>query len=125
MSDKDPKVTRANRPALELHVPEPRFRPGDTPDFSNVVVPAAGTAPRPDSSAEAADTHALATDLVRVLDDNGRAVGPWDPKLDPDINERGLDLMSPIWHVLDLTPQGRGNWYAGLDYGSRVQRSTG
>ena len=38
------------------------------------------------------------------------------PKMAPDIDERGLDLMSPIWHVLDLTPQGRGAWYAGLDY---------
>jgi predicted dithiol-disulfide oxidoreductase (DUF899 family) len=34
----------------------------------------------------------------------------------PDIDERGLDLMSPIWHVLDLTPRGRGEWYTGLDY---------
>jgi predicted dithiol-disulfide oxidoreductase (DUF899 family) len=24
--------------------------------------------------------------------------------------------MSPIWHVLDLTPQGRGDWYAKLEY---------
>lgn len=45
------------------------------------------------------------------------------PKMAPDIDERGLDLMSPIWHVLDLTPRGRGAWYAGLDYAPRVQRA--
>jgi predicted dithiol-disulfide oxidoreductase (DUF899 family) len=38
---------------------------------------------------------------------------PW---MSPEIKERGIDLMSPIWHVLDLTPQGRGNWYAKLEY---------
>jgi predicted dithiol-disulfide oxidoreductase (DUF899 family) len=42
------------------------------------------------------------------------------PMMAPDIRERGLDLMSPIWHVLDLTPQGRGTWYAGLDYPPKV-----
>jgi len=45
------------------------------------------------------------------------------PKMAPDVDERGLDLMSPIWHVLDLTPQGRGAWYAGLDYAPGVQRA--
>lgn len=23
---------------------------------------------------------------------------------------RGVDLLSPVWHLLDLTPQGRGDW---------------
>jgi predicted dithiol-disulfide oxidoreductase (DUF899 family) len=30
--------------------------------------------------------------------------------------QRGLDLMSPVWNIFDLTPQGRGDWYAGLSY---------
>ena len=38
------------------------------------------------------------------------------PKMAPDIKERGVDLLCPIWHMLDLTPQGRGAWYATLDY---------
>src|SRR5881296_2738585 len=38
------------------------------------------------------------------------------PKMAPDIKERGIDLLCPIWHMLDLTPQGRGAWYAKLDY---------
>jgi 2-oxoisovalerate dehydrogenase E1 component alpha subunit len=83
MSDKDPSLRR-NAPRLALHVPEPAFRPGDTPDFSNLKIPAAGAAPRPDTKAPAADTHPLATQLVRVLGEDGKAAGPWDPKLDPD-----------------------------------------
>lgn len=43
---------------------------------------------------------------------------PW---MGPDIKERGIDLLTPIWHFMDLTPQGRGSWYASLDYGTRVQ----
>ena len=42
------------------------------------------------------------------------------PRMAPDINERGIDLLAPIWHFLDLTPQGRGNWYTSLDYGTKV-----
>jgi predicted dithiol-disulfide oxidoreductase (DUF899 family) len=43
------------------------------------------------------------------------------PRMAADIQERGIDLLAPMWHFLDLTPQGRGSWYASLDYGTRVQ----
>ncbi len=43
---------------------------------------------------------------------------PW---LADDIKERGIDELSPIWNLLDLTPQGRGTFYASLDYGTKVQ----
>jgi len=65
-------------------VPEPAFRPGDSPDFSSLEIPAAGNAQRPDTSAPASETHGLTTALVRVLDDDSKAVGAWDPKLDPE-----------------------------------------
>ena len=39
------------------------------------------------------------------------------PYLSQDIKERGIDLLAPVWHLLDLTPQGRDDWYAQLDYG--------
>ena len=42
---------------------------------------------------------------------------PW---LDEDINERGIDLLQPVYNMLDLTPKGRGDWYGSLDYGTRV-----
>lgn len=73
-----------NLPPLSLHVPEPRFRPGDAVDFAAVDVPPAGAQPRPDTAADPASFHDLSYTLVRVLDDEGRAVGPWDPRLDPD-----------------------------------------
>ena len=46
------------------------------------------------------------------------------PRMAPDIKERGIDLLAPIWHFMDLTPQGRGNWYTSLDYGTRVQAAS-
>jgi len=46
---------------------------------------------------------------------------PW---MASDIRERGIDLLNPVWHFLDLTPQGRGSWYASLAYGSKVQAAS-
>src|SRR5690349_18531065 len=95
MSDKDPSLRR-NAPRLALHVPEPAFRPGDTPDFSKLQIPPAGSAPRPDTSVAAAETHGLATQLVRVLGDDNKAVGPWDPKLDPETLRKMLRDMVTV-----------------------------
>ena len=38
---------------------------------------------------------------------------PW---LSSDIKERGIDELVPIWNILDLTRQGRGEFYAKLEY---------
>jgi 2-oxoisovalerate dehydrogenase E1 component alpha subunit len=95
MSEADPQARR-NAPGLALHVPEPPFRPGDTPDFSSVVVPSAGAAPRPDTAAEPRETFPLTDALVRVLDEDGRAVGAWDPKLDPDTLRKMLRDMVTV-----------------------------
>jgi predicted dithiol-disulfide oxidoreductase (DUF899 family) len=46
---------------------------------------------------------------------------PW---MAADVKERGIDLLAPIWHFLDLTPQGRGNWYTSLEYGTKVQTTS-
>mgnify|MGYP003576041580 FL=1 len=43
------------------------------------------------------------------------------PGMAPDIKERGIDELTPIWNLMDLTPQGRGTFYASLDYGTKVQ----
>lgn len=43
------------------------------------------------------------------------------PRLAPDVEERGIDELTPIWNLMDLTPQGRGTFYASLDYGTKVQ----
>src|SRR6476620_8787048 len=95
MSDKDPDLRR-NAPKLALHVPEPAFRPGDTPDFSTLKVPPAGEAPRPDTTVAATETHPLTTALVRVLGEDNKAVGPWDPKLDHDTLRKMLRDMVTV-----------------------------
>jgi predicted dithiol-disulfide oxidoreductase (DUF899 family) len=38
------------------------------------------------------------------------------PRLSPDLKERGLDLLNPIWNFLDLTPNGREDFVAKLQY---------
>src|SRR5919112_3194960 len=95
MSDKDPSLRR-NAPKLALHVPEPSFRPGDTPDFSSLKIPRAGAAPRPDVAAPAVETHPLTTALVRVLGEDNKAVGAWDPKLDADTLRKMLRDMVTV-----------------------------
>jgi len=78
---------------LRLHIPEPKFRPGDHADFSYLKVPEAGSVERPDIGATAYETRDLAYGLIRVLDAQGTAVGPWNPRLDPETLRRGLRAM--------------------------------
>ncbi len=83
----------SNRAPLRLHVPVPRARPGDPPDFSHVAIPEAGSLRRPDVLSAEAEMRDLPYGLVRVLDEEGRAVGPWNPRLEPDLLRRGLRAM--------------------------------
>ncbi len=85
---------RRNLPGLKLHVPEPEYRPGDEADFSGLEILAAGVTPRPDSATDAAATRELVYGLVRVLDDDAKAVGPWDPKLDAETLRAMLRAMA-------------------------------
>ena len=84
MAQQGGHAAQYNRPRLELHVPEPKYRPGDTVDFSDMPVSTAGEQSRPDEFSDAAETWPLCTDLVRVLGEDDRAHGPWDPRLSPD-----------------------------------------
>jgi predicted dithiol-disulfide oxidoreductase (DUF899 family) len=43
------------------------------------------------------------------------------PRMGPDIKERGIDLLTPVWNFMDLTPRGRGEWYASLTYGTKAR----
>ena len=79
--------------ALRLHVPEPTGRPGCKTDFSYLSVSPAGAVRRPSPDSPAFDTADLANSLVRVLDDEGRAVGPWAPAIHPERLRRGLRAM--------------------------------
>jgi len=38
------------------------------------------------------------------------------PHMADDINQRGIDLLTPVYNMLDLTPGGRGDWLASLAY---------
>ncbi len=82
-----------NTPTLSLRVPEPSGRPGDTPDFSHLKLDAPGAVDRPAVGTAPAEMRDLAFRLIRVLDDESKAVGPWDPKLDPETMRRGLKAM--------------------------------
>jgi 2-oxoisovalerate dehydrogenase E1 component alpha subunit len=83
----------SSRPPLRLHVPEPTGRPGQHTDFSYLHLSAAGAVSRPAVGVSPAETSELAYTLVRVLDEHGRAVGPWAPELDADSLRRGLRAM--------------------------------
>jgi len=42
------------------------------------------------------------------------------PKIAQDINERGIDALTPVYNLMDVTPRGRGQWYASLGYGTKA-----
>ena len=79
--------------ALRLHVPEPTGRPGCETDFSYLRLSSAGAVRKPPLDIAPADSADLAYALVRVLDDEGRAVGPWMPEVDVPLLQRGLRAM--------------------------------
>ena len=79
--------------SLHLHVPEPTGRPGQDTDFSYLHLSPTGSVRKPAIEAAPADTADLAFTLVRVLDDTGRAVGPWAPEVDVALLRRGLRAM--------------------------------
>ncbi len=78
---------------LRLHVPEPTGRPGHDTDFSYLPVSAAGEIRRPPVDSRPADTSDLAFTLIRVLNDQGQALGPWAPQVDVGLLRRGLRAM--------------------------------
>ena len=78
----------------------------------------AGNTFKYDLGSEAADgsQHATVSVFTRDPDGSPRHVYTAHPDLAEDISERGIDLLSPVWHLLDLTPRGRGDWYPSLSY---------
>ncbi|HEU0222693.1 MAG TPA: 3-methyl-2-oxobutanoate dehydrogenase (2-methylpropanoyl-transferring) subunit alpha [Paracoccaceae bacterium] len=81
---------------LRLHVPEPEVRPGDEPDFSNVAIPKAGTVPRPPVDVDPRDIRELAFSIIRVLNRQGEAVGPWAGTLTE------AELLEGLRHMMTL-----------------------
>jgi 2-oxoisovalerate dehydrogenase E1 component alpha subunit len=89
----EPAIPPAPHGPLRLHVPEPTGRPGCSTDFSFLHVSPAGAVRQPPVDTPPRDTQDLAYALIRVLDDEGRAVGPWAPALDAVQLRRGLRAM--------------------------------
>jgi predicted dithiol-disulfide oxidoreductase (DUF899 family) len=56
--------------------------------------------------------------FTKDTDNTVRHVYTAHPRMAADIKERGIDLLAPVWNYMDLTPQGRGDWYPSLSYGT-------
>ncbi len=82
-----------NRQPLSLHVPEPRFRPGEEADFGYLNIPPAGAARRPEVDTPASEMRDMCDGLVRVLDESGETVGPWRQEIDPQVLLKALRAM--------------------------------
>lgn len=91
LSGPAPAHLRRNVPGL--YIPQPKYRPGDQPDFSEFRLPAAGETPLPPMDIKAEESMPYASGLVRVLDDGGKAVGPWAAAIDPGVLRQGLANM--------------------------------
>jgi hypothetical protein len=81
---------------LSLHVPEPEYRPGDQPDFSRVAIPQAGEVRRPEIDESPENMRDLAFGIIRVLDPDGKAVGPWASALTAEELGGGLRHMMTL-----------------------------
>jgi 2-oxoisovalerate dehydrogenase E1 component alpha subunit len=81
---------------LRFHVPEPEVRPGDRPDFSNVKIPQAGSVRRPPVDEDPEQFRDLAYSIIRVLNRDGEAVGPWAGLLDEG------ELLQGLRHMISL-----------------------
>jgi len=82
------------------------------------LLSAGSTSFKYDLGSEDADGNQDSMVSVFTRDDDGsvRHFYSAHPRMSDDIGERGIDLLSPVWHVLDLTRRGRGDWYPSLSY---------
>ena len=98
-----------------LHIPQAAARPGDQPDFSYLNLSPAGSVDKPAIDARTRDIEHLSAELVRVLDDEHRAVGNWNPKFDPGELQVALRwmLLTRIFdnRMWQIQRQGRISFY--------------
>jgi 2-oxoisovalerate dehydrogenase E1 component alpha subunit len=81
---------------LSFHVPAPAVRPGGTPDFSDVSISRAGEVRRPEVDVAPEDIRDLAFAIIRVLDRDSEAVGPWAGLLSD------TELLEGLRHMMTL-----------------------
>ncbi|MET8128648.1 DUF899 family protein [Streptomyces sp. NPDC005065] len=104
-------VAAADLPALRAHARDRRWE--------NLRLLSAGSGTfKYDLGSEDAEGNQDSTVSVFTRDSNGsvRHFYSAHPRMSDDIDQRGIDLLSPVWHILDLTRQGRDNWFAELSY---------
>lgn len=102
----------------KLNFPHPPARPNEQPDFSTIVVPPAGALDVPPIDLAAENSRTYAEGLIRILDDDGHAVGPWTElvkDLTPDELRRGLRDMLKMRAIdkrlLNAQRQGKMSFY--------------
>src|SRR5689334_1559976 len=93
-SNRELRMPDAGR--LSFHVPAPAVRPGGTPDFSDVKISPAGEVRRPEVDVAAEEIRDLAYSIIRVLNREGEAVGPWAGQLSKD------ELLEGLRHMMTL-----------------------
>jgi predicted dithiol-disulfide oxidoreductase (DUF899 family) len=104
-------VAAADPPALRTHA---RNR-----QWTNLRLLSAGASTfKFDLGSEDAEGNQDSTVSVFTRDSDGsvRHFYSVHPRMSEDFDERGIDLLSPVWHLLDLTRHGRGDWYPALSY---------
>ncbi|MFB6776784.1 DUF899 family protein [Streptomyces sp. NPDC056352] len=104
-------VAAAELPVLRAHA---RIR-----QWTNLRLLSAGASTfKYDLGSEDAEGNQDSTVSVFTRDSNGSVHHFYSvhPRMSDDIDQRGIDLLSPVWHVLDLTPQGRDDWFPALSY---------
>jgi predicted dithiol-disulfide oxidoreductase (DUF899 family) len=104
-------VAAADLPALRQHA---RNRGWD-----NLRLLSCGTSTfKYDLLSEDAEGNQDSTISVFTRDSDGtlRHVYSAHPWMAEEIKQRGIDLLTPVYNVLDLTPEGRDDWYAELTY---------
>ncbi|GAA2265110.1 hypothetical protein GCM10010145_43400 [Streptomyces ruber] len=104
-------VAAADPPALRAHA---RDR-----GWTNLRLLSAGASTfKYDLGSEDAEGNQDSTVSVFTRDGDGpvRHFYSAHPRMSEDIGQRGIDLLTPVWHILDLTRRGRGDWNAALSY---------
>jgi 2-oxoisovalerate dehydrogenase E1 component alpha subunit len=78
---------------ISLRVPSPPARPGQAPDFGTLRISPAGKVRRPEIGVDPHQIRDLSDEIIRVLDDDASAVGPWVKPLDVSELRAGLRSM--------------------------------
>ncbi|MVA56845.1 thiamine pyrophosphate-dependent dehydrogenase E1 component subunit alpha [Agrobacterium vitis] len=104
--------------AVRLNYSHPPARPNDLPDFSRIEIPEAGSYDVPPHDLNADDSRHYAEGLIRIMDSESRAVGPWAKHIEdvtPDQLRLGLRDMLRMRTVdkrlLNAQRQGKTSFY--------------